>query len=293
MAASFYSFFWGSDMITKKRSQLFTINILQWSVFIYNLPMNYPYVAQCPSCYADADLTQADIEKKEGDIVCKNCNNQFYAPNHLLKGFYAPRAKADSGKAIKDEKSASKDKMEPMDADDIMLPPSTKYSEYKRRQFLKRSGLIFGNLCLVVFLLFQLLWLNFDKWATRESLRPIYSFLCSIESLSCQLPAWVEPDRLSLQDFQVDLREDSTYVIQARLVNRDNRAQAFPWVNIIFSDINGIVIASGRFSPYQYLAPDVTDSLMGAANSYDILLEIQKPSHPVVSYEMRLVAAAP
>jgi len=260
--------------------------------------MNYPYVAQCPSCYADVDLTEADIEKNDGDVVCGSCKNQFYAPHYLLKGFYAPRSKADRAApdtaiALKDEKSDSKNKMKSMNTDDIMLPSPTKYSEYKRRQFLKRSGLVFINLFLIVSLLFQLLWLNFDKWATRENLRPIYSFLCSIENLSCQLPAWVEPDRLSLQDFQVNLREDSTYVIQAKLVNNDNRAQAFPWVNVIFSDINGIVIASGRFSPYQYLTPEVTDDLMAVDNSYDILLEIQKPNYPVVSYEMRLVTAAP
>lgn len=255
--------------------------------------MDHPYVAQCPSCYTDISLSQTDMEKSDGDVVCASCNNSFHAPHHLLKGFYAPRSKAATPVALKEEKSDSRDKMRPMDTDDILLPSSTKYSAYKRRQFLKRSGFVFINLFLVSFLFFQLLWLNFDKWATRENLRPIYSFLCSIENLSCQLPAWVEPDRLSLQDFQVDLREDSTYVIQAKLVNRDNRAQAFPWADVVFSDINGIVIASGRFSPYQYLTPEVTDSLMAAGSSYDILLEIQKPNYPVVSYEMRLVASAP
>lgn len=183
--------------------------------------------------------------------------------------------------------------MTAMNTDEIMLPSSAKYLEYRRKRFLRKTGLLVANLGLITFLLFQLLWINFDRWVAKENFRPIYSFLCSIENLNCQLPAWVEPGRLVLQDFQVDLRDDSVYVIQAKLVNKDNRPQPFPWVDVIFSDINGIVIASGRFSPYQYLTPQETDNLMAVAGNYDILLEVRKPDYPVVSYEMHLVAVAP
>ena len=257
--------------------------------------MLYPYTAQCPSCGADQNLSQADLGQEKGNVICTNCSTSFYAPNHLLKGFYAPK---ESVNFATNERTASLergsvDKMSSMDTDDIMFPSSSKYSAYRRKRLLKRTGLLFVNFGLILFFLFQLFWINFDKWAAREHFRPIYSFLCAIENLNCQLPAWIKPSTLALENFQVGLKDNSVYVMQATLINKDNKLQAFPWVDVIFSDINGIAIASGRFSPYQYLLPEITDSLMNRGSSYDILLEVQKPSHPVVSYEMRLVAAAP
>lgn len=264
--------------------------------------MNYPYTAQCPSCNAELNLTQSDMEQAEGSVVCGNCQVLFHAPNNLLKGFYPARNRrggaspiinpAESSAAVSPAaETKTKDKMSNMETD-LLLPSASKYSAYRRKRMLRRSALLLLNLVLVLFFLFQLLWMKFDEWVVKEHLRPIYSFLCSIDNLHCSLPAWIEPETLALEDFAVQLKDNSVYVMEAQLTNKGDETRPFPWVDVVFSDINGITIASGRFSPYQYLLPQETDSLMKVGGSYDILLEVRKPSHPVVSYEMRLVAAA-
>ena len=179
-----------------------------------------------------------------------------------------------------------------MDPEHVLLPSLGKYSIYARRGLLKKTGLVCLSIGLVALLLFQLFWINSDSWAEREYLRRVYSFLCALENLNCRLPAWMEPRGFALEDPQADWSSDSVYVIRAVLRNKRNRPRAFPWMHLVFFDANGIVIGSGRFSPDQYLSSEVLDDRMDGERSYDILLEVQKPSHPVVRYEMRFVAAA-
>ena len=254
--------------------------------------MNHPYTAQCPSCHAELNLAQADMERANGDVICGNCKHSFYSPNHLLKGFYSSHNEPQitpSGRTASPAVHVNND----VAAIDSLLPSPSRYSAYKRRKRISRSFLTTVNVLLFLFLVFQLLWLKFDEWAVKENLRPVYAFLCSIDNLQCRLPAWIEPDSLMLQDLEVLLKNNSLYEMKALLVNRDDGVHLFPWINIEFTDINDISIASGRFSPYQYLLPHETDSMMRVGGSYEVLLEVRKPQHPVVNYEMRLIAVAP
>ena len=259
--------------------------------------MNYPYTAQCPSCHAELNLTQSDMEQANGNIICGNCKTSFYSPNYLLKGFYSSQPKTQKeapfiNSAEKSVKYATNKNDAMSDEDtDILLPPPAKYFSYRRRRVVRSMAVGGTNLVLFVLLLFQLLWLNFEEWVIKEHLHPVYSFLCSIDHLQCQTPLLVELDSLVLEDIDISLKDLTSYEMKAQLVNKDNKPQPFPQINIIFSDINDIAIATGRFSPHQYLLAEVPAGVMGAGEKYDVVLEVRKPSLPVTSYQMHLVTA--
>ncbi len=239
-----------------------------------------PYTAQCPNCNADIDLTQKEMDMGDGDIICGNCNNQFHAPSYLLKGFYTS--------------SGASNRSTTVDADEIMGNSdfeTISYSAYRRKKFFKSLFAAIINLLLLGFLTFQFLWINFDRWAAKENLRPVYSFLCSIEQLQCVLPEFVEPTDIKIEQFEANLRDEKEYVLQATLTNYGSTYKEFPWLEVIFSDNNNYPVASGRFSPYQYLSSDESSDLMPPGKPFRIVLEIRRPSSPVAKYEMKVVGA--
>lgn len=238
-----------------------------------------PYTAQCPNCNADIDLTQKEMDMGGGDIICGNCNNQFHAPNYLLKGFY----------------SASNERNDTtVDADEVMGNSdfeTISYSAYRRKKFFRNLLSAAFNLLLLSVLIFQLLWVNFDRWAVKENLRPVYGFLCSIEQLKCVLPNFVEPTDIKIEKFEANLRNGKEYVLQATLTNYGSTYKEFPWLEVVFSDANNYPVASGRFSPYQYLSSDEASDLMPPGKPFRLVLEIQRPSMKVAKYEMNIVGA--
>ena len=240
-----------------------------------------PYTAQCPNCAAEIDLTQSEMEMADGDIICGNCNNQFHAPDNLLKGFYSSKKTGSAQASTLDTND--------MTTSDFDIAPA--YRSYKRKRFLKGIFAFLLNLILLGFLIFQVLWANFDRWAAKENMRPIYGFLCSIEQLRCSLPAYVEPVDIKVENFSANLRDKEVYVLQAILTNYSSVYKEFPWLEVIFSDLDNYPVASGRFSPYQYLQEGEASGFMPPGKSFNILLEVRKPAKPVARYEMNVIAA--
>lgn len=48
------------------------------------------YIALCPACSARLPMNDSYMEIADGNIRCGKCNTAFYAPDHLLRGFYSP-----------------------------------------------------------------------------------------------------------------------------------------------------------------------------------------------------------
>ena len=261
----------------------------------------HPYTALCPSCNAEMDLTQKQISQADGDVICGNCNHRFHAPDHLLKGFYTaqghgkkppPKVRAAGGSSKPKRDEPQSDRMNPVN--DLLVSNDSSYVNYRRRRRIRQGFGVLVNCVLLTAFVLQLMWVRFDEWAAKESMRPIYSFLCSIQRVSCRLPGFVEPSNLALRDLRVDLRDDAVYVMRASMRNDSRRARPLPWVEVVFSGEDGARIATGRFSPDQYLADaDTSEALIAGGEDFNILLEIRKPSGQPTNYAMRLIAVSP
>ncbi len=255
--------------------------------------MMTPYTALCPSCNSEMDLTQKDMEKADGDVICGHCDLRFHAPDHLLKGFFSSRTGSKpKNKSVAEAHNENASKIDPME--DILTSDNTGYASYRRKKRLRIWGGLLLNGALLAVFLFQLAWVRFDDWASKENLRPVYAFLCAVRNLNCQLPAFVEPSDLVLGELRVNLREDAVYVIRGNIRNRAKFSRAFPWVEVVFFDVHNTRLASGRFSPDQYLADSVvSDTSVKGGGDADILLEVRKPLGNPDHYRMRLIAVAP
>ena len=60
------------------------------------------YIALCPACSARLPMNDSHMEIANGNIRCGKCNTAFYAPEHLLRGFYSPKQQKESQSLLTD-----------------------------------------------------------------------------------------------------------------------------------------------------------------------------------------------
>lgn len=140
--------------------------------------------------------------------------------------------------------------------------------------------------CLIALggLVAQYAWFNLDRLARDDRYRPWYELACT--KLQCTLP---ERDdvRLILASNLV-VRSHPTVanalVVDALLTNRASFEQAFPDLELVFTDMEGKVIAARRLKPNEYQSKPA--AVMPAGEPFHLALEIVDPGSAATGYRI-------
>jgi predicted Zn finger-like uncharacterized protein len=133
----------------------------------------------------------------------------------------------------------------------------------------------------------QVLYLQFEVWATNPEIRPVYEWLCP--RLGCQLPEMRALDKMHSKNLVVRANPDipSALLVDAIIVNEASFPQPFPDIELRFSSMGGNLIAGRRFRPDEYLAGEMKGVRMIAPlTPVHIALEIEDPGQDAVNYVM-------
>jgi len=132
---------------------------------------------------------------------------------------------------------------------------------------------------------------NFDKWARDEAYRPYYALIC--EQVGCTLPSSYDikqirttasPQVTSHPKFKNALSVDVLFM------NHAPYEQAFPKLELTFTDANNKVVAHRLFAPREYLAGEASGlTLMPVETPIHIALEIQDPGPQANNYQVRFI----
>ncbi len=135
----------------------------------------------------------------------------------------------------------------------------------------------------------QILASQFDDWSKTETMRPLYSGICSV--LGCELPA-----RRSLRDLQsrkLAVRshpdKEGSLLVDALIINEANFEQPFPVIELQFMDIAQTVLEAYRLEPDTYLDGELlgSDSLMAVRTPIHIDIDIPDPGPKAVNYQLQ------
>jgi hypothetical protein len=146
-----------------------------------------------------------------------------------------------------------------------------------------------ASVVLVLLAAVQLVWLRFDDLAENPATRPLVQRACDV--LGCALPVRRDAEAIRSQRLVVRSHPDreNGLRVDAVIVNRAAWPQAFPEVELRFSDIGGELVAARRFRPEEYLAGELAGRReMPVAAPVQISLELLDPGPDAVNYEMRL-----
>lgn len=160
---------------------------------------------------------------------------------------------------------------------------------------LKRNALhFFSVLVAAMALTGQYAYFQFDHLARTAQLRPYYEKVCAI--IHCQLPTLQNVKQI--RGSNLIIRSHPSYlnalIVDAIISNRASYAQIFPLLELTFSDINDVVVASRTFTPDEYLKGELLNlASMPARAPIHITLEIVDPGATAVNYALQFHSSNP
>jgi predicted Zn finger-like uncharacterized protein len=147
-------------------------------------------------------------------------------------------------------------------------------------------------LTLLISLTAQLSYFNFDQWARQGSMRPWYQLAC--EQLNCTLPSTYDLTKIqTTASPQVSShpKYENALSVDVLFINHATYKQAFPKLELTFTDFNDKPIAHRLFTPAEYLAGEASGlKLMPVETPIHIALEIQDPGSRANNYSVRFLA---
>ena len=157
------------------------------------------------------------------------------------------------------------------------------FGELNPRRPLVWVGIVAGAVLLVA----QVLWYQFDDWATQPGWRGLYGTICGV--IGCQLPVQRDVAQLGTRNLVVRIhpREPRSLLVNAVIVNGAEFAQPFPVLELQFTTVRGNLVASRRFHPDEYLAGDATGmTLIPPRTPVQIELTFDDPGPDAVNYRL-------
>ncbi|KGE53388.1 hypothetical protein GW15_0202535 [Xanthomonas axonopodis pv. vasculorum] len=121
--------------------------------------------------------------------------------------------------------------------------------------------------------------------AANARWRPLVSAACTLAR--CILPAWREPEALTLlnRDVRPLPGEAGVLQIQASFRNDARWAQAWPWLQLSLSDADGRVIGTRILSPQEYLgqSPAAQDTL-APGQAVQVAFRVREPAASTAAF---------
>ena len=148
-----------------------------------------------------------------------------------------------------------------------------------------------GILLLISSLVLEYTWFNRDQFNQFPALLNKIELLC--EKLECNTLSKRDPTKIKLMSRNVfsHPNEQDVLIINIILKNNADFVQAYPVIQIDFSDRRGGIIAARRFYPFEYLTDQSQTSESEQANllqpdtEANISLKIKDPGDDAVTYE--------
>jgi len=154
---------------------------------------------------------------------------------------------------------------------------------------LLKNLLLSLNVILLLGLAGQAVWKNIDSLLLDARFAPFSNVLCQV--LSCPAVAQFNLNQFSTEELFVNAHPQRENALQIDFIFRNNATypQAFPLVELNFTDLNRRLLANRLFSPDEYLDPELQQfELLPAGASVQIQLEIVDPGPEAINYSLAL-----
>ncbi|MGR6873589.1 zinc-ribbon and DUF3426 domain-containing protein [Pseudomonas sp. HK3] len=246
--------------------------------------LNEDFLSLNTQDHADPFFTESD--KLEEKVESTNTSSDESWAESLLNDSDDADVKEAQKKVIKPKPMPSAPTFSYIESDPLDLSLPNKAS---RRQFWLLAT---ASILLVAGLSAQMAYFNFDQWARMNQYRPYYAMVC--EHLSCRLPSSYDVTKIrTTASPQVSSHPKfkDALSVDVLFMNHASYEQAFPKLELTFTDKNEKVMAHRLFLPREYLAGEASGlSMMPIDTPVHIALEIKDPGPKANSYQVRFIA---
>lgn len=149
-----------------------------------------------------------------------------------------------------------------------------------------------ASVIMIAVLVGQMAFFNFDQWSRDSQYRPYYQLAC--EQLGCTLPSSYDVSRIrttASPQVSSHAKFKNALTVDILFMNDAKYEQAFPLLELSFSNSQDKVIAHRLFKPDEYLAGEAAGlTMMPTQTPIHIALEIQDPGAAASNYQVRFLA---
>lgn len=211
--------------------------------------------------------------------------NLVDGPNtdNFLESDEIPDLLSDEGNA-----SIQDDFLVDLDNDSLSVDISERPAQESTKRF---AGGIALNIVAALTLFGQYIWFNYDQLSRDTQYRPGLQAFCDV--VGCTLPPQQDISKIKGSNLIVRShpKEVNSLVVDTIVYNRANFQQPFPLLELIFSDLNGGLIAKRAFKPEEYRKGALKElEAMPTNTPIHLSLEIVDPGKEAVNYEMHFLA---
>ena len=149
-----------------------------------------------------------------------------------------------------------------------------------------------GALLLGLVFVIQFASVNVERLVQNPKLRPYYAFFCNYAE--CKLPVFENVSSIETTELVIRVHPETERALLVDAIIRNTSAyrQPFPLLEMEFTDINNLVIATRRFLPKEYLGGEMAGlRFIPALTEVRLGLEIVDPGKNAFGYALEAVPA--
>ncbi|MBL1277099.1 MAG: DUF3426 domain-containing protein [Ectothiorhodospiraceae bacterium] len=145
---------------------------------------------------------------------------------------------------------------------------------------------VIGSLVLMLALVLQVVYHSRDELARDADLRPWLIQMCQIANCSINQPYDIKQIEIIGREVRTHPTAPKALIASTTLINNASFVQPYPLLTVIFSDINGRLMARRQFTPREYLSNTV-DLTAGMTPDLPVRIELElvDPGKAAVNYE--------
>lgn len=163
--------------------------------------------------------------------------------------------------------------------------------QQKARSAIYTYGLVSINILLILTMTAQYTWANIETFQRNSRFTPLTGIICSVAN--CPAVERFDLSLFSTDELLVNTHPSIPDALQIDFIFRNTAEfeQAFPLVELNFSDLNRRLLANRLFQPEEYLEQDLQQfTHLQPNSSIQIRLEISDPGTEAVNYSLTLRA---
>lgn len=249
---------------------------------------------QCPACHTVFVVEPAQLATAQGKVRCGLCAHVYNAADRLASRLPdGMRALRQTAPAMKMRRSppAPPSIRRPLEDAQIATAGAVYFPASDRRNkpaaahplatFLWVTAIVAALGVLVV----QYAYFMRSDLARHSELRPWLNGLCRI--MDCQIPPRRDVTKIAVLKRQVveDPNERGALLVSAVIENQASFPQPYPILQLSLSNINGQLLARGRFAPRQYLVNKNLPAQLPPHSPVQVELKIVDPGKNAINFE--------
>lgn len=168
-----------------------------------------------------------------------------------------------------------------------IMPEPVVMTSRRKRSWYQRKFWTLLSLLMMVLLVMQLAWMQFDNLSRIYPYRSVYELICP--TLGCTVPTLVDRSKIRVRNLLVRKHPDIANALMVDVIILNNAAfeQPFPDLVMAFSNIDDQLLAARRFIPREYLAGELAGiKLMPQNQPVHVSLELVDPGEEAVNYKI-------